>query len=82
MLSSCKNRRCLTFCRRLKASAAFPENTLASFTRAIADGADGIESGISALFENFAFDVLKADYSWQTFIYRSTVSSSCSTILG
>jgi glycerophosphoryl diester phosphodiesterase len=28
------------------ASAAFPENTLASFEAAINDGADGIESGI------------------------------------
>ncbi|KAI9000730.1 hypothetical protein BD414DRAFT_11177 [Trametes punicea] len=31
------------------ASAAFPENTLASFERAIRDGAEGIESGVSAL---------------------------------
>ncbi|KAG2369738.1 hypothetical protein BDR07DRAFT_1388211 [Suillus spraguei] len=29
-----------------QASAAFPENTLASFEAAINDGADGIESGI------------------------------------
>lgn len=29
-----------------KASAAFPENTLASFEAAINDGAEGIESGI------------------------------------
>ncbi|KDN46806.1 hypothetical protein K437DRAFT_268026 [Tilletiaria anomala UBC 951] len=27
------------------ASGAFPENTLASFERAVADGAEGIESG-------------------------------------
>jgi hypothetical protein len=30
-----------------KASARFPENTLASFEAAIRDGAEGIESGIS-----------------------------------
>lgn len=30
---------------RAKASAAFPENTLASFERAFRDGAEGIESG-------------------------------------
>jgi len=30
----------------LQASAAFPENTLASFEAAIRDGAEGIESGI------------------------------------
>jgi hypothetical protein len=29
-----------------KASAQFPENTLASFEAAIRDGAEGIESGI------------------------------------
>jgi phosphatidylglycerol phospholipase C len=30
-----------------QASAAYPENTLASFEAAIRDGAEGIESGIS-----------------------------------
>lgn len=30
----------------LQASASFPENTLASFEKAIRDGAEGIESGI------------------------------------
>lgn len=30
----------------VKASARFPENTLASFEAAIRDGAEGIESGI------------------------------------
>lgn len=43
-------------CRRLplKASAAFPENTLASFRHAIQDGADGLESGAHSLFEVYA----------------------------
>ena len=31
----------------LQASAAYPENTLASFEAAMRDGAEGIESGIS-----------------------------------
>lgn len=31
----------------IQASAAYPENTLASFEAAIRDGAEGIESGIS-----------------------------------
>lgn len=31
----------------IQASAAYPENTLASFQAAIRDGAEGIESGIS-----------------------------------
>lgn len=31
-----------------QASATFPENTLASFEKAIRDGAEGIESGISS----------------------------------
>jgi hypothetical protein len=31
----------------IQASAAYPENTLASFEAAISDGAEGIESGIS-----------------------------------
>jgi hypothetical protein len=31
----------------VQASAAYPENTLASFQAAIRDGAEGIESGIS-----------------------------------
>ena len=33
--------------RHAQASATFPENTLASFEKAIRDGAEGIESGIS-----------------------------------
>ena len=31
----------------IQASAAYPENSLASFEAAIRDGAEGIESGIS-----------------------------------
>ena len=31
----------------MQASAAYPENTLASFEAAIRDGAEGLESGIS-----------------------------------
>ena len=34
-------------CSRAQASAAYPENTLASFEAAIRDGAEGIESGES-----------------------------------
>lgn len=34
----------------VQASAAFPENTLASFEAAIRDGSEGIESGISLFF--------------------------------
>jgi phosphatidylglycerol phospholipase C len=30
----------------IQASAAYPENTIASFEAAIRDGAEGIESGI------------------------------------
>lgn len=36
-----------------QASAAFPENTLASFEAAIKDGAEGIESGISQQSHSF-----------------------------
>lgn len=35
----------LSFSPIAQASAAFPENTLASFEAAIRDGAEGIESG-------------------------------------
>lgn len=38
---------------RAKASAAFPENTLASFERAFRDGAEGIESGVCCTRERY-----------------------------
>ena len=38
-----------------QASAAFPENTLASFERAIRDGSEGVESG------NVSYSLMRAD---------------------
>lgn len=51
----------------MQASAAYPENTLASFEAAIRDGAEGIESGESTLsrcFEQHAFGFLFVRADW------------------
>lgn len=61
--------------RAVQASAAYPENTLASFEAAIRDGAEGIESGRCCLGA-LAPPLISRS---QTSTSRATTRSSCST---